>query len=313
MKRVIFDRPNLRRVRNEGLQAVDMHFHTKYSDTYTKVSSILKKGKKMGVGVAITDHNRIKGAVIASRMSSEMMIIPGIEVNCYEGAHILLYFNHMKDLIDFHIKHIKDYLDTNPYMATKIRVETLVDNAKDYNCLISAAHPFIPMTGGIQKAIDRNLLKKDVYKRVHAIEAINGNATNQMNLKAAHLALEISKPTTGGSDGHTLGALGQVVTTAQAETPEAFLEAIRKKQNSVIGKTITVLPRLASYSKNISKHLTYLIPSIGLKVRRVQELSIKKQVKPFLTQTADLLRDNPVELVKKSSKKIGKKVKDTIS
>ena len=55
-------------LRSIGFQAVDMHFHSAYSmDAASSIPSVLKKCKSRGYGVAITDHNEIKGAVRAWR------------------------------------------------------------------------------------------------------------------------------------------------------------------------------------------------------------------------------------------------------
>ncbi|RMF05354.1 PHP domain-containing protein [Candidatus Woesearchaeota archaeon] len=299
-KRVIFDKPDFKRIQEEGLLGVDMHFHTKYSDTYTRIPNVLKKARKNGIGVAITDHNRIKGAAVAINLKKDVVIIPGIEVNCFEGAHVLLYFYHINDLTEFYIKHIKNYVERNPYMATNIRTEQIADAAKDYNCIVSAAHPFTPATGGMEWAIKKGFLDKNIYDKMQAVEVINGGHTEKMNLKATHLALEMEKQVTGGSDGHTLAALGGVLSIADAHNTESFLEAVRRRRNVVVGKSLAVMPRLASYSKNISKHLQYLVPSVKLKIKRAKELGIEKRYKPLLSEKVDA--------VKSVAKKVAEKV-----
>jgi hypothetical protein len=43
------------------------------------------------IGVAITDHNEIRGAVEMDRIR-DVLSIPGIEVTSGEGSHLLVYF-----------------------------------------------------------------------------------------------------------------------------------------------------------------------------------------------------------------------------
>src|SRR5206468_10378834 len=69
---VRFERPMVEHIRKSGFHPVDMHFHTNHSDAYTKVRSALTLAKKKGVGLAITDHNTLSGAVEAHRMRLEV-------------------------------------------------------------------------------------------------------------------------------------------------------------------------------------------------------------------------------------------------
>ena len=63
MTEVYFKKPNFNKLANESRTIMDMHYHTKYSaDSIASPSLIVKKAKKLGIGVAVTDHNTIKGA-----------------------------------------------------------------------------------------------------------------------------------------------------------------------------------------------------------------------------------------------------------
>ena len=58
---VNFGKPNHSLLRKQGFTSVDMHLHSNYSDGSANVISLLKKAKKMGIGLAITDHNEVAG------------------------------------------------------------------------------------------------------------------------------------------------------------------------------------------------------------------------------------------------------------
>ena len=60
--KILFKRPNLDEL-TQQYAVVDLHFHSKYSDGNNAVSSIAKRALELGIGIAITDHNEIKGAV----------------------------------------------------------------------------------------------------------------------------------------------------------------------------------------------------------------------------------------------------------
>src|SRR3989338_2859996 len=101
-ERVIFDRPDLSALR-AGFPShafVDMHHHTQHSDSYTRVKTLLRRSQALGLGIAITDHNEIRGCLEAIQRQ-ETLVIPGIEVGCKEGPHFLLYFYNPYELKEF--------------------------------------------------------------------------------------------------------------------------------------------------------------------------------------------------------------------
>lgn len=59
--------------------AFDMHFHTAYSDGKVNIPQLVKKIERLNIGVAITDHNEIKGAIEISKYEN-IKSIPGIEM-----------------------------------------------------------------------------------------------------------------------------------------------------------------------------------------------------------------------------------------
>ena len=95
--KIRFERPDLDELIKQ-YTVVDLHFHSKYSDGNNAVSSIAKRALELGIGIAITDHNEIKGAVEIDRYR-ELLSIPGIEITSREGTHLLIYFYEVKSLI----------------------------------------------------------------------------------------------------------------------------------------------------------------------------------------------------------------------
>ena len=120
MGSVIFKKPPLRKFRKEGseLFGVDMHFHTKYSlDGISRITTSIKKAKKKRIGFAITDHNEIKGVISAYKNKKGSMIIPGIEVTCRNGVHMLVYFYTKGNLEEFYNKSLKPKMKVNPFFV----------------------------------------------------------------------------------------------------------------------------------------------------------------------------------------------------
>ncbi|MBI2661911.1 PHP domain-containing protein [Candidatus Woesearchaeota archaeon] len=230
--------PIFKLLKKEGYQAVDMHYHSCFSvDGLSKIPPILKKCETEGIGTSFTDHNHIGGTIQACKLAkNKVFVIPGIELTCHNGVHILLHFSKLNEYLHFYNKEMKQKLVKNPWFLD-INHNEVVDTASNYNCLITAPHPFGPGAIGIQKFP----LNYSTLKKIHAVEVINGCCEGQMNSKALAWAKSLHKGFTGGSDGHCLAEHGTAFTICHAETVEEFLEQIRKNKSLVIGKEEKIL------------------------------------------------------------------------
>jgi predicted metal-dependent phosphoesterase TrpH len=241
-------------LRNEGYVLFDMHYHTNCSDGVASVNAALKKAMKLGVGLAITDHNEIQGAVLASQQH-DVMIIPGMEVTCQEGMHVLLYFYNIKEYIAYFEQHIKPLRTHHESSFTFLPFETLMKTSAKANCIVAAAHPYGIGWTGIMKKKHKNIVTPQLLKKFDAIEGLNGSSMRDWNKKAHMLALTLDKPVTGGSDGHTLREMGHVLMYAKAKNPRTFLDAVKKKQACVIGRETNLIYNVGSQMvkiKNVS-------------------------------------------------------------
>ncbi len=226
----ILNSERLKKLRDAGYQAVDMHFHSQYSlDGLSKICSVMKKCDQNHFGVAITDHNQIKGALKISKKN--VFVIPGIEVSCHNGIHVLLHFYSFTALKSFYNATLKKRLKNNPWFID-LDYEELIDIARQHECIVTAPHPFGPGFCGIKKWD----VPDKIIKKLDAIEVINSSCTRDMNKKALAWATKASKPFTGGSDGHCLSELGNCLTLCKADTIPDFLDEIRKGRSIVIGR-----------------------------------------------------------------------------
>jgi len=64
--KILFERPNLPELR-EQYAVVDMHFHSHLSDGHASIEDIAQRSLELGIGIAVTDHNAIHGAVEIDR------------------------------------------------------------------------------------------------------------------------------------------------------------------------------------------------------------------------------------------------------
>lgn len=232
MNKVVFQKPNIPELKKEGYTCVDMHCHSRYSDGLTKIKNIYKICKKKGIGVAITDHNEIKGALKIVKYK-DFFAIPGIETTAKEGIHTLFYFYSAKELEEFYKKNIEKNKNENPFSDLKLSIIELVERANKYNCRICSAHPFGPQNTGIYKFSHKKEYKR-ILKKIDFIEALNGSALHNLNLKSLEWGKKLGKPLTGGSDSHAGPFIGSVITAIKGDN---FLDSI-PKESLVVGKEV---------------------------------------------------------------------------
>jgi len=189
--------------------------------------------RKRGYGVAVTDHNEVKGAEKAWRMRKDVFVIPGIEASTKRGVHSLYYFSSIRDCKAFFNKVVKPLRKKNPFFLP-IAVEELVEKAHDYNAYVSAAHPYGPGVIGIKKVKVKKM--KHFVRHFDFIEGLNAALRRNMNEKAIKWGKFIDKPMTAGSDGHTTPELGNSLTMAYGDDIDSYFSSIRKGHNTLFGK-----------------------------------------------------------------------------
>jgi len=145
------------------------------------VQELLYYVRKRGLnGVAITDHNVIKGAVKFQREVRDCLVIPGVEIDTKQG-HILALF--LKLPANF----------KSP--SSTYTLEEAIETVHDIGGLAVAAHP---------TSLFRGELRRYVMKEFDAVEVMNASAipfcfSTRINRK---IAVEHRLPQTGGSDAH---------------------------------------------------------------------------------------------------------------
>ena len=232
---ISFSVPNISSLKKQGYTCVDMHFHTVNSDGAATVDEILEKSRKLKIGFSITDHNEIKGCLDAiKKKKGTDFIIPGIEVKSKELVDILFYFYNLNDLKQFYTKEILPYRKKISVISrTTVPLKNLHNLSTKYNCVTSVAHPY----GYSMRVGVKNLFKKheQILKKFDIIEALNGGNSRTKNEYAVEYIRKHKKGFTAGSDGHSIYALGNVVTCSKAKNVKEFLDNIKNKKNKIIG------------------------------------------------------------------------------
>ncbi len=185
---------------------LDIHIHSCYSDGVNTPKEIVKQAKKIGLdGIAITDHDEIKGSIAASKYNSgDFIVIPGVEISAKEG-HI-------------------NCLGATPVMEQYLPSEEVIERIHEGGGIAIAVHPYDRFRMGVGDL---------VYKlKFDAIETHNGH-TLASTRDMKQVAKEIKLPQVGGSDAHCLGEIGNIC----VEVDNDPIESILKGNIKIVTKT----------------------------------------------------------------------------
>ncbi|MGB5985983.1 MAG: PHP domain-containing protein [Desulfobacterales bacterium] len=252
--RIQFTKPDLPQL-NRSATVVDMHFHSHYSDGANSIPKIAQKARELGIGVAITDHNEIRGAVEMSRIKS-VLSIPGIEVTSREGTHLLVYFYLIRDLKRFFNTHIAPHRGPDVMSSTDLEMEELIERARRYESLVILPHPYCAAYTGIFNSYFPEKRLDTVLEMVDGVEGFNGSNLNRWNMRCALLGFNLSKVITGGSDGHSLRHMGVAVTYAECKRRRRhFLDAVKHQQVKIVGKELALLRKVTSNGRKLKSNL----------------------------------------------------------
>lgn len=279
--RILFEKPDIDTL-NKKYTVVDLHFHSQHSDGSNSIKEIADYAEILGIGVAVTDHNDISGAVEIDAYP-HILSIPGIEITSREGTHILNYFYEIDDLKSFYEQEVAFHRGKDVMSSTDLSLEEIIQKSKQYNGLSFFPHPFCGMYTGIAShQLEQHHLAR-LYNMIDGVEVINSENLNKWNLKSALLGFNLGKAISGGSDGHSLYQLGKVVSYAACKpTRKAFLRALKNRQNKVVGKEIDLLRKfhsngiklktnLKNYPDFVEKNITYSRKVINIKSKSLKD------------------------------------------
>lgn len=197
---------------------IDLHVHTIYSpDALITPKDLIFYAKKRGLdGVAITDHDRIDGALKIAK-ETDFLIVPGMEISSLNG-HII-------------------GLNVNELVPPKLSVDETLDRIHEAGGIAVACHPI---------TFFKESLKGHISPRFDAVEVINSSAF-PFNYSVKHtqeIASRLGIARVAGSDAHYGPEIGYAYTLVNAESKiDEIVTAIRKHLCSPHGRAIPLTMR----------------------------------------------------------------------
>ncbi len=253
INRILIEKPNLEEL-TKKYTVVDLHFHSNHSDGKNSIDQIAKTAEKLNIGIAITDHNEIQGAVEISK-NQNIVSIPGIEVTSKEGAHILVYFRKITDLKTFYKNNIQPNLGHDKMSSISLHLPEIIKTAKCFDSLTVFPHPFGSAYAGVCNSSLSAEQQASLLKSIDGIEVLNAGNLKKSNLRSAMLGFNLNKIVTGGSDGHAVSHMGKVVCYADCtNTRNDFFDALKNRENKVIGKEISMIRKVTSNSMKLKSN-----------------------------------------------------------
>jgi len=211
---------------------MDLHVHSSFSsDAEGKVREIVKLAKKLGLsGIAITDHNEIKGSLEAFQLSKEingLLVLRGMEVSSSEG-HILAYGIHEK-------------------VERDLSPQDTIEKIEELGGIAVIAHPYRVWSG-----VGEGIAFEAGFS---AVEVHNSRSLRHSNERAKALASKLGLGRTGGSDCHVLEELGRGITRFRGnpENEESILEEISRGRTEGEGSSRGLISSASYAAKCVSE------------------------------------------------------------
>ena len=217
---------------------IDTHVHTIYSkhwfwgyDSINTPEEMIKAAIKKGLdGLAITDHNTVKGSLVGKKIAKKyknFIIITGSEIRTISGEVLGLK--------------IKEDVPMN------LSLEETIEKIHDLGGIASIPHPFGKYF--FKKPGIKNPLNAD------AIEVYNSKLRNSSNKKALELAKKFKRAITAGSDAHSVKTVGNAGIICNDDP----IEDILKKRVKIFGKRTSLIDMTNLIAKKFLRSIEWRI------------------------------------------------------
>ena len=238
----------------------DLHIHSKYSfDSFSQPKKIVERAKRIGLdGIAVTDHNTIKGGLEVEKLTRGMddfVGICGAEISTDHGDIIGLFLN----------EDIEDRYALN-----------VIDRIKSQGGIVILPHPF--------KRTEN--ISKELLKRIDAIEVFNARGKrptrDSKNQRAMQLAERLDLPKTAGSDAHFLFEIGRGICDIEHSLDmkdSAIKKSILKSRRQIYGvESSLYVEQLSQMIRMIKLRRIDIFPKVIRNSVRITIFSMKNRI-----------------------------------
>jgi predicted metal-dependent phosphoesterase TrpH len=223
-------------INQESQQGIaDIHTHTRCSgfgrysfihfpESVTEPAKAVEAARRKKLDVlCITDHNTIRGAIIAKKCAGDTEVVIGEEISSADGEILALFIQE----------------EIKPMLGAP---ET-IDLIHDQGGVAVAAHPFSPQCPSLGKKI--------CYLKLDGVEVFNAcHRDAYSNLMAQTFSPE-KLARLGSSDAHSISMLGNGYTIFEGKTSEELRKSILKRKTS-FGGNKTPLSECMSWSREVA-------------------------------------------------------------
>jgi predicted metal-dependent phosphoesterase TrpH len=211
---------------------MDLHIHSAFSsDGHEKPEDIVSYARKMGLsGIAILDHNDIRGSLRAYEMSKEVddfIAVRGVEVST-DAGHVVAY-------------------GVDEPIPAKLTIEETAEKIRDLGGIPVAPHPFRFWSGIGGKSV--------TAKTFAAVEVQNARCIARNNSRARKLAERLGLGEVGGTDSHHLGDIGIAYTffDASPANEDETIEMIANRRTTARGESRHIRGTLQYVYSSVTK------------------------------------------------------------
>lgn len=220
------------------LWRVDLHNHTIYSkDCLTPTAALIERARAAGLDrIAITEHNRLDGALRAKELAPDFVIV-GEEIKTTHGE-IIAWF-------------------VTEEVPRGLSPQETIARLRAQGAVIGIPHPLDSVRGSAMGLV--NVL--EIIEAVDALEVLNARCVRPGDNDAARaLAQKFGKLQTAGSDAHTLFEVGRCVLEMPPfeDNADSFRAALA--QARPVGRVSPFWPHLASTWAKIRKRIRPVTP-----------------------------------------------------
>jgi predicted metal-dependent phosphoesterase TrpH len=251
-------------IKQENKGIADIHTHTrcsgfgKYSflhfpESVTEPAKAVEAARRKKLDIlCITDHNTIKGAMIAKKHAAGVEVVIGEEISSTDGEILALFIQ----------EEIKP----------KLGAPETIDLIHDQGGVAVAAHPFSPQCHALGKKI--------CYLKLDGVEVFNAYHRDAYSNLMAQTLSPSKLARLGSSDAHSIEMIGNGYTIFEGRTSEELRKSILKRKTS-FGGSKTPLSECMSWSREIAEESIRMIYNSlkGEKSQDILYLAIDKTTK----------------------------------